>query len=69
MRAGVGPLPEWAVADEVKIPNFVLGRFEQDEQEIVEDMISRGAAALETILKKGLDLAISKYNRTYPTPE
>jgi PTH1 family peptidyl-tRNA hydrolase len=69
MRLGIGPLPEWAVEDGEKVPDFVLGRFEPDEVEIVEKMKSHAVEALETILNESLDLAISKYNKVNPTPE
>ena len=69
VRAGIGPLPQWAVSDGEKIPDFVLGRFDADDGEIVAEMISFGAEAVEVALKESLDLAISRYNKVNPTPE
>jgi PTH1 family peptidyl-tRNA hydrolase len=69
MRAGIGPLPEWAVVDGAKIPEFVLGNFEPGELKIVKEMISLATEALEIILNDSLDLAISRYNKVNPTPE
>lgn len=69
MRAGIGPLPEWAVADGEKIPDFVLSKFEPNEEDIVKAMISLAVEAMETVLVESLDLAISRYNKINPTPE
>jgi len=69
MRLGIGPLPEWAIADGAKIPDFVLGCFQPGEIEIVDKMISLAVEAIETILIENLDLAISRYNTVNPTPE
>jgi PTH1 family peptidyl-tRNA hydrolase len=69
LRAGIGPMPEWAATSREKIPDFVLSRFEPGEMENVEQMISLAVEAIEVILNEGLDLAISKYNRVNPTPE
>lgn len=68
MRIGIGPLPSWAAADGRKIPDFVLSRFEPAEGEIVEQMKSLAVEALEVSLNEGLELAISRYNRSNPTP-
>lgn len=69
MRLGIGPLPDWAVVDGAKIPDFVLGSFQPGEIEIVEEMVSLAVEAIETILNESLDLAISRYNTVNPTPE
>lgn len=68
MRVGIGPLPSWAVADGGKIPDFVLSRFEPAEEETVEQVKSLAVEALEVSLNDGLELAISRYNRSSPTP-
>ena len=67
MRTGIGPLPEWAAADRRLIPDFVLGRFESQEIETVQQMISLAVEAIEVIITQNLDQAISKYNKTNPT--
>ena len=69
MRVGTGPLPEEVLADRESVPDFVLSRFLPEEEEIVEDMVSRSVEAIRLALKHGLDLAISKYNSAGPTPE
>jgi len=68
LRIGIGPLPSWAAADGERIPNFVLSRFEPEEEETVEEIKSLAAEAIEVSLNDGLELAISKYNRSNPTP-
>jgi len=68
MRTGIGPLPEWAVAAGKLIPDFVLSRFEPQEEEAVEEMISLAVEALEVVINEDLDQAISKYNKINPTP-
>ena len=69
MRCGIGPLPDWAIMDREKTPDFVLSRFRPEEQETVTGMISRAVEALISILDDSLDLAISRYNSVNPTPE
>jgi peptidyl-tRNA hydrolase, PTH1 family len=69
MRCGIGPLPEWAVTDREKTPDFVLSPFRSEEQKIVNGMISRAVEALMSVLDDSLDLAISRYNSVNPTPE
>jgi len=69
LRIGIGPLPDWAVVDGEKIPDFVLSRFEPAEVEMVEQIKSLAVEALEVSLNEGLEPAISRYNRNNPTPE
>jgi peptidyl-tRNA hydrolase, PTH1 family len=69
LRAGIGPLPADLAGDGARIREFVLSSFTADEKTIIEDMISRAVAAVETALKDGLDAAIHTYNNSNPTPE
>lgn len=58
LRVGVGALPpgEDAVA-------FVLGAFEQDEQEAAAQAVREAADCLETAVLEGLEAAMNSYNR------
>jgi PTH1 family peptidyl-tRNA hydrolase len=69
LRLGIGPLPDWADADREKIPDFVLGRFEADDEEIVTRMLSLAVEAVAVTLRESLDMAISTCNRNNPTPD
>lgn len=69
LRIGIGPLPESIQTDRSRIYDFVLEKFYPDEVKIVENMKSLAVEALLSILNNGLDLAISRYNRSSPTPE
>jgi PTH1 family peptidyl-tRNA hydrolase len=69
LRIGIGPLPAEAIADREKTSEFVLSRFEPHEMDIVEQMKSQAVEAVKLALNKGLDPAISTYNRVNPTPE
>lgn len=42
--------------------DWVLGRFNRDEQKKVEDVVSRAAEAVEAILKTGMERAMNTYN-------
>jgi PTH1 family peptidyl-tRNA hydrolase len=42
--------------------DYVLGRFSRSEREIVEENVERAAAALETWLKDGIELAMTRFN-------
>ncbi len=69
LRVGIGPLPEEAEKQSDRITDFVLSRFPQEEEKIVENMILRAVEAADFVLNNRLDMAISKYNSANPTPE
>jgi len=57
IRIGVGGKPEgWDLA------KHVLGRFSEDDDKIIRDMLKEAAGALETWLKDGIDMAMNRYN-------
>jgi PTH1 family peptidyl-tRNA hydrolase len=57
LRIGVGPVPpNWDPAD------FVLSRFSKQEQQIVEEIITRAAEAVEDWLAHGIQDCMNKYN-------
>jgi cyanophycin synthetase len=60
MRLGVGG-PEV-----VATPEFVLGRFRDDERGVVEDTVRDAVAALTTWATDGIDRAMSRHNRAEP---
>ena len=69
LRAGIGPLPPEIAENPDAVADFVLSRFQPDEEEIVAEMISRGVEAVTLVINGELDLAISMYNSPNPTPE
>lgn len=58
IKLGIGapPHPDYELAD------WVLGTPSKDEQAAVNDMISRAADAVETVLRDGVDAAMNKYS-------
>lgn len=42
--------------------NFVTGGFRKEEVPLLEEAVTNGAAAAETIVTKGIDLAMNRYN-------
>jgi len=58
LRMGVG-MPE---EPECPVEAFVLEKFRKDEKEIVEEMISEAASAVETLILDGVEIAQQKYN-------
>jgi PTH1 family peptidyl-tRNA hydrolase len=57
LRLGIGPVPDrWDAAD------FVLGRFDADERDTIEDTIIRAADAAECWVKEGIATAMNKFN-------
>jgi peptidyl-tRNA hydrolase, PTH1 family len=57
LRVGVGPVPaNWNPAD------FVLGRFNKDEQTEIEINIQRSADAVETWVNLGITVCMNKFN-------
>jgi PTH1 family peptidyl-tRNA hydrolase len=58
LRLGIGSA-EGQINDSVE---FVLSDFDRAEEEIVERMIDQASAAIRTILREGIDRAMTKFN-------
>ncbi|WZL72822.1 aminoacyl-tRNA hydrolase [Clostridiaceae bacterium 35-E11] len=56
VRIGIGKPQHGNLAD------YVLGRFSQEEIEIVNQTIKRAAEAIEDAVKEGINMAMSRYN-------
>lgn len=57
VRVGVGAKPkDWDLAD------YVLGRFDKDDRQLVEDAQDRACEAVEMILADSVDAAMNKFN-------
>jgi PTH1 family peptidyl-tRNA hydrolase len=57
LRLGVGPVPErWDPAD------FVLGRFDKQQQAEAEQMIARAADGVADWVGQGIDYCMNQYN-------
>ena len=57
VRVGVGAKPkDWDLAD------YVLGIFERDDRQLVEDAQDRACEAVEMILADSVDAAMNKFN-------
>ncbi len=64
LKVGIGRPPErWTVA------NWVLSRFQDDEQELLEEVIEVAADAVEFIARAGVQDAMNRYNGTDLRPE
>jgi PTH1 family peptidyl-tRNA hydrolase len=52
------------IGKERKVPlaGYVLGGFAKEERELMEGAVERAALAVECILEKGIDTAMSEYN-------
>ena len=57
LRVGVGHKPEG-----YDLINWVLGRFDGEDKEIMKDTHPRAAQAVSSILKDGVSKAMSRYN-------
>jgi len=57
LRCGVGPCP-----DGVDLSEYVLGVFDEAEQDIVKDMVTRATDAVFHYLDHGLDRTMTVYN-------
>lgn len=57
VRIGVGAKPEgWDLAD------YVLSRFEREDEPLIRDAIDLAAKACEVIVRDGIDAAMNTYN-------
>ena len=57
LRLGIGPISEGA--DQV---DFVLGKFEQNQFEVVKKMIQTASDAALLVSQKGIEEAMTRYN-------
>lgn len=57
IRIGIDRPPEG-----VEVIDYVLGYFNQEEEELIETAIKRTIAAVETILQDGFQTAMNKFN-------
>ena len=57
LRCGIGPKPE-----KFDLANFVLGKFSQSEEKLLEPTLARAVLALETYFKDGLEKAMNGFN-------
>ncbi|MBI1390755.1 MAG: aminoacyl-tRNA hydrolase [bacterium] len=56
MRIGVGePTGEWV--------DYVLSRFSDKEREVIDEALEHSADGIEAMLKAGIDLAMTRFNR------
>jgi peptidyl-tRNA hydrolase, PTH1 family len=57
LRIGIGPVPdEWDPVD------FVLGRFDAGEREVIDEAIGRAAEGVACWLADGVDACMNRYN-------
>jgi PTH1 family peptidyl-tRNA hydrolase len=59
IRLRVGILPEHPIGD---TKNFVLSEFSKQERANLDEVLKRGADALRTIVKDGVDRAMAEFN-------
>jgi PTH1 family peptidyl-tRNA hydrolase len=59
IRLRVGILPEHPIGD---TKNFVLSEFSKQERASLDEVLTRGADALRTIVKDGVDRAMAEFN-------
>ena len=60
VRVRLGIEPDHPVRDGAK---YVLAQFKKSQLEVVDDLIERGADAVESILKDGLAAAMNRFNQ------
>jgi peptidyl-tRNA hydrolase, PTH1 family len=61
LRIGIGPLPEGCVARD-----FVLGRFDEREQAVVDEVQETACQALVVAAERGLARAMNQFNKRQP---
>ncbi len=57
-RVGIQPLRKKAIQD-----TFVVGKFTEDEQKLINKAIKETVAALDIVIDKGVEQAMNEYNR------
>lgn len=59
LRIGAGPFPP----DAGDLADFVLSRFEPEEQDLLEGLLDPMSEAVECWLTEGIETAMNRYNR------
>lgn len=57
VKVGVGEKPK-----QMDLADYVLGRFNKDEQPVIRDSVKRAADAIYTMITEGNDAAMNKFN-------
>lgn len=57
VRIGIGKQPDF-----MDLADYVTSKFSKDEIPLMEDAVKRAAAALEEIVRNGINSAMNKYN-------
>ncbi|HHU18410.1 MAG: aminoacyl-tRNA hydrolase [Anaerovoracaceae bacterium] len=60
IRIGIGGERKMSLA------GYVLGGFNKDEKELIQNAVERAVLAVECLLEKGIDAAMNEYNITRP---
>ena len=58
VRIGVGKQPDY-----MDLADYVMTRFNNEERPLIEEAIKRSAAAVEEIVKSGINIAMNQYNK------
>ena len=64
LRIGVGPLP----VEFDDMADYVLARFEPDEARAIDELLDPMAEAVETWIAEGIEIAMTRHNRTGTPP-
>ncbi|MCR2043890.1 aminoacyl-tRNA hydrolase [Anaerosalibacter massiliensis] len=57
IKIGIGsPPPEWDLAD------FVTSKFQKKEEKLIQEAVEIACEAIETIIRKNIDIAMNKFN-------
>jgi PTH1 family peptidyl-tRNA hydrolase len=65
-RIRLGAAPDHPVAD---LASFVLSRIPKRDAEVLDQMLSRASEAIETMIKDGVERAMSRFNERVKTTE
>jgi peptidyl-tRNA hydrolase, PTH1 family len=57
LRIGIGPLPK-----EISVVNFVLGDFNDNEEQVLDSVISKAQEALKLFTVQSIDTVMNKFN-------
>ena len=60
-RIGIKPKPYTLTSK--TLDNFVLQKFNKDEEEILKEVIKKAVEAIETIIKEGIEKAMNLFNK------
>lgn len=62
LRLGIGRPSDFSLQSKADLKDYVLTPFTRGELDVMDDMLARGVASVETLIGKGIEYAMNRFN-------